>query len=137
MTVIDVPGTEDVADTRVKECDRPAACAQNPRAMGSTVHTGGPDRIGIHPGTPKPTATATHGDHRTVMSFAVAGLRTPGPTYDDPGCVRETFPEFPRGVPGLRRGPASLTPGPDAPANARPTGTRCPRAQPERQQWGA
>lgn len=51
-------------------------------------------RIEIHPGTPKPTEIATHGDHRIVMSFAVAGLRTPGLTYDDPGCVRKTFPRF-------------------------------------------
>lgn len=29
-----------------------------------------------------------------VMSFAVAGLRTPGTTFDDPGCVRKTFPAF-------------------------------------------
>lgn len=84
---------EDVANTRVKECDRLEACAQNLRAMGITVHTG-PDWIEIHPGTPKPTEIATHGDHRIVMSFAVAGLRTPGLTYDDPGCVRKTFPGF-------------------------------------------
>lgn len=84
---------EDVANTRVKECDRLEACAENLRAMGVTVHTG-PDWIEIHPGTPKPTGIATHGDHRIVMSFAVAGLRTPGLTYDDPGCVRKTFPRF-------------------------------------------
>ncbi|MFI1184713.1 3-phosphoshikimate 1-carboxyvinyltransferase [Streptomyces californicus] len=84
---------EDVANTRVKECDRLEACAANLRAMGVTVHTG-PDRIEIHPGTPKPVEIATHGDHRVVMSFAVAGLRTPGLTYDDPGCVRKTFPRF-------------------------------------------
>ncbi|NDZ61755.1 3-phosphoshikimate 1-carboxyvinyltransferase [Streptomyces anulatus] len=84
---------EDVANTRVKECDRLEACAGNLRAMGVTVHTG-PDWIEIHPGTPKPTEIATHGDHRIVMSFAVAGLRTPGLTYDDPGCVRKTFPGF-------------------------------------------
>ncbi|MFH9474758.1 3-phosphoshikimate 1-carboxyvinyltransferase [Streptomyces anulatus] len=84
---------EDVANTRVKECDRLEACAENLRAMGITVHTG-PDWIEIHPGTPKPTEITTHGDHRIVMSFAVAGLRTPGLTYDDPGCVRKTFPGF-------------------------------------------
>lgn len=28
------------------------------------------------------------------MSFAVTGLRAPGMTYDDPGCVRKTFPRF-------------------------------------------
>ncbi|WP_406145611.1 3-phosphoshikimate 1-carboxyvinyltransferase [Streptomyces sp. NBC_01012] len=84
---------EDVANTRVKECDRLEACAENLRNMGITVHTG-PDWIEIHPGTPRPTEIATHGDHRIVMSFAVAGLRAPGMSYDDPGCVRKTFPGF-------------------------------------------
>jgi len=36
----------------------------------------------------------TYGDHRVVMSFAVAGLRVPGISFDDPGCVRKTFPGF-------------------------------------------
>ncbi|MCX5400106.1 3-phosphoshikimate 1-carboxyvinyltransferase [Streptomyces sp. NBC_00102] len=84
---------EDVANTRVKECDRLEACAENLRAMGITVHTG-PDWIEIHPGTPRPVEITTHGDHRIVMSFAVAALRNPGTTYDDPGCVRKTFPDF-------------------------------------------
>ncbi|MEI7030759.1 3-phosphoshikimate 1-carboxyvinyltransferase [Streptomyces pratensis] len=84
---------EDVANTRVKECDRLDACAQNLRRMGITVDTG-PDWIEIRPGTPAPAEIATHGDHRIVMSFAVAGLRAPGLTYDDPGCVRKTFPQF-------------------------------------------
>ena len=69
------------------------ACAENLRRLGITVHTGR-DWIEIHPGTPKPAEIATHGDHRIVMSFAVTGLRTPGITFDDPGCVRKTFPAF-------------------------------------------
>ncbi|NED82298.1 3-phosphoshikimate 1-carboxyvinyltransferase [Streptomyces sp. SID11233] len=84
---------EDVGNTRVKECDRLEACAGNLRRMGITVATG-PDWIEILPGTPRAAEIATHGDHRIVMSFAVAGLRTPGLTYDDPGCVRKTYPGF-------------------------------------------
>ncbi|MFD4949200.1 3-phosphoshikimate 1-carboxyvinyltransferase [Streptomyces sp. NPDC058239] len=84
---------EDVGNTRVKECDRLEACAHNLRRMGITVGTGR-DWIEIHPGTPRPTEITTHGDHRIVMSFAVAGLRVPGITFDDPGCVRKTFPGF-------------------------------------------
>lgn len=86
---------EDVANTRVKECDRLEACAENLRRMGITVATG-PDWIEIHPGTPHATEIATHGDHRMAMSFAVTALRTasPGVTFDDPGCVRKTFPAF-------------------------------------------
>ncbi|MEU4266904.1 3-phosphoshikimate 1-carboxyvinyltransferase [Streptomyces sp. NPDC026092] len=85
---------EDVANTRVKECDRLDACAENLRRLGVTVTTG-PDWIEIQPGTPTgPAEIATHGDHRIVMSFAVTALRTLGITYDDPGCVRKTFPGF-------------------------------------------
>ncbi|MEU9045514.1 MULTISPECIES: 3-phosphoshikimate 1-carboxyvinyltransferase [unclassified Kitasatospora] len=84
---------EDVHNTRVKECDRLEACAANLRAMGITVATGD-DWIEIHPGAPRPVEIATHADHRIVMSFAVTSLRTPGITFDDPGCVRKTFPGF-------------------------------------------
>ncbi|MFI8370783.1 3-phosphoshikimate 1-carboxyvinyltransferase [Streptomyces sp. NPDC085466] len=85
---------EDVANTRVKECDRLDACAENLRRLGITVTTG-PDWIEIRPGTPAgPVEIATHGDHRIVMSFAVTALRTPGITFDDPGCVKKTFPDF-------------------------------------------
>ncbi|MEU3605827.1 3-phosphoshikimate 1-carboxyvinyltransferase [Streptomyces sp. NPDC035033] len=87
---------EDVGNTRVKECDRLDACAENLRRLGVTVETG-PDWIEIHPGTPTgPAEIATHGDHRIVMSFAVTALRTPGITFDDPGCVKKTFPDFHR-----------------------------------------
>ncbi|MGW7819195.1 3-phosphoshikimate 1-carboxyvinyltransferase [Streptomyces puniciscabiei] len=85
---------EDVANTRVKECDRLQACADNLRGLGVPVTTG-PDWIEIRPGMPAPgTGIRTFGDHRIAMSFAVTGLRTPGLSYDDPGCVRKTFPGF-------------------------------------------
>ncbi|MFE7166202.1 3-phosphoshikimate 1-carboxyvinyltransferase [Streptomyces sp. NPDC057616] len=85
---------EDVANTRVKECDRLDACAENLRRLGVDVRTG-PDWIEIHPGTPTPaTEIKSYGDHRIVMSFAVTGLRTPDVSFDDPGCVRKTFPAF-------------------------------------------
>ncbi|KUH36222.1 hypothetical protein ATE80_24830 [Streptomyces kanasensis] len=84
---------EDVADTRVNECDRLDVRAENLRRLGVTATTG-PDRLEVRPGTPRPARTATHGDHRRVMSFAVTALRTPGVDFDDPGCVRKTFPGF-------------------------------------------
>ncbi|WP_371660115.1 3-phosphoshikimate 1-carboxyvinyltransferase [Streptomyces sp. NBC_00280] len=89
---------EDVANTRVKECDRLDACAENLRRLGVRVETG-PDWIEIHPCPPGTSPTPdtdikSYGDHRIVMSFAVTGLRTPGITFDDPGCVRKTFPGF-------------------------------------------
>ncbi|MFE7189266.1 3-phosphoshikimate 1-carboxyvinyltransferase [Kitasatospora sp. NPDC057541] len=84
---------ENVANTRVKECDRLDACAGNLRRLGIEVATGD-DWIEIRPGVPRGTALDSHGDHRIVMSFSVTALRTPGITFDDPGCVRKTFPEF-------------------------------------------
>ncbi|MDO0933327.1 3-phosphoshikimate 1-carboxyvinyltransferase [Streptomyces sp. DG2A-72] len=86
---------EDVANTRVKECDRLEACAENLRRLGVEAETG-PDWIEIHPGTPVTSGAEikTYGDHRIVMSFAVTGLRVPGVSFDDPGCVRKTFPGF-------------------------------------------
>ncbi|MFH9401302.1 3-phosphoshikimate 1-carboxyvinyltransferase [Streptomyces sp. NPDC017638] len=85
---------EDVGNTRVKECDRLEACADNLRRLGAEVATGA-DWIEIRPSVPAPgVEIKTYGDHRIVMSFAVTGLRTPGLTYDDPGCVRKTFPGF-------------------------------------------
>ncbi|MCX5246163.1 3-phosphoshikimate 1-carboxyvinyltransferase [Streptomyces sp. NBC_00201] len=86
---------EDVANTRVKECDRLDACAENLRRLGVEVATG-PDWIEIHPGPPAGAGTQikSYGDHRIVMSFAVTALRAPGISFDDPGCVRKTFPAF-------------------------------------------
>ncbi|MEV6016065.1 3-phosphoshikimate 1-carboxyvinyltransferase [Streptomyces sp. NPDC051997] len=84
---------EDVANTRVKECDRLDACAENLRALGVRVETG-PDWIEVRPGVPAATGIRTYGDHRIAMAFAVTSLRAPGIVFDDPGCVRKTFPDF-------------------------------------------
>ncbi|MCX5261358.1 3-phosphoshikimate 1-carboxyvinyltransferase [Streptomyces canus] len=95
---------EDVANTRVKECDRLEACAENLRRLGVRVSTGS-DWIEIHPGAAPSADTriTTYGDHRIVMSFAVTGLRVPGISFDDPGCVRKTFPGFHEAFAELRR----------------------------------
>ncbi|MHA6762959.1 3-phosphoshikimate 1-carboxyvinyltransferase [Streptacidiphilus sp. PAMC 29251] len=93
---------EDVYNTRIKECDRLAACEQNLRAMGVPVSTGR-DWIEIHPARPRSAPIACHGDHRIAMSFSIAALRTPGGvTLDDPGCVRKTFPGFHEALAALR-----------------------------------
>ena len=84
---------EDVYNTRVKECDRLAACEENLRRLGIAVTTGR-DWIEIRPGTPAAAEIACFADHRIAMSFSVTGLRTPGITLDDPDCVKKTFPTF-------------------------------------------
>ena len=71
--------------------------------MGGGVATG-PDWIEIAPGTPVGTDIKTYGDHRIAMSFAVTGLRVPGISFDDPGCVRKTFPDFHEVFAELRAG---------------------------------
>jgi 3-phosphoshikimate 1-carboxyvinyltransferase len=88
---------EDVYNTRVKECDRLEASAENLRRLGIEVATGH-DWIEIRPGAPRAAEIACHGDHRMAMSFSVTGLRTPGITLDDPGCVKKTFPGFHRAL---------------------------------------
>ncbi|MGP4101111.1 3-phosphoshikimate 1-carboxyvinyltransferase [Nonomuraea sp. KM90] len=94
---------EDVYNTRVKECDRLEACAENLRRLGVPVSTGR-DWIEIHPATPRPAEITCHGDHRIAMAFSVTGLRTPGITLDEPGCVKKTFPGFHEALAGLRAG---------------------------------
>ncbi|HEX4257917.1 MAG TPA: 3-phosphoshikimate 1-carboxyvinyltransferase [Streptosporangiaceae bacterium] len=93
----------DVANTRVKECDRLDACAENLRRLGIEVATG-PDWIEIWPGTPKAAEIECRGDHRIAMSFSITGLRTPGITLDDPDCVKKTFPGFHTALAELRQG---------------------------------
>jgi quercetin dioxygenase-like cupin family protein len=51
----------------------------------------------------KPAEIECRGDHRIAMSFSITGLRTPGLTLDDPGCVRKTFPGFHAVLGDLRR----------------------------------
>jgi 3-phosphoshikimate 1-carboxyvinyltransferase len=92
---------EDVFNTRVKECDRLEACAENLRALGVPVQVGR-DWIEIHPSRPRPAHIACHGDHRIAMAFSITGLRTPGIILDDPGCVKKTFPGFHQALSDLR-----------------------------------
>ncbi|HEX4087608.1 MAG TPA: 3-phosphoshikimate 1-carboxyvinyltransferase [Trebonia sp.] len=92
---------EDIYNTRVKECDRLEACAENLRAVGVPVSVGR-DWIEIQPAAPRPARIACHGDHRIAMAFSITGLRTPGITLDDPGCVKKTFPGFHAALAELR-----------------------------------
>ncbi|MFN2494379.1 MAG: hypothetical protein ABR608_00505 [Pseudonocardiaceae bacterium] len=61
------------------------------------------DTMTIEGGTQPHGATIeTYDDHRIAMSFAVAGLRTPGVVIRDPGCVAKSFPNFWTTLDGLR-----------------------------------
>ena len=85
-----------VAHIRHKESDRIAALATELRKLGAEVDEL-PDGLVINP----PPVVSLHGasiatydDHRMAMSFAMAGLRIPGVTILDPGCVAKTYPGF-------------------------------------------
>lgn len=82
-----------VSNLRLKECDRITATATELRKLGATVEEF-EDGLEIAPGTPRGAAIDTYDDHRMAMSFALAGLRTPGVTIRDAECVSKTFPDF-------------------------------------------
>jgi 3-phosphoshikimate 1-carboxyvinyltransferase len=48
----------------------------------------------IEGGSPHGADIETYNDHRIAMSFAVAGLVTPGIEIRDKKCVDKSFPEF-------------------------------------------
>ena len=85
-----------VAHIRHKETDRIAALAAELRKLGAEVDEQ-PDGLVIDPPPAdrlRGAAIATYDDHRMAMSFALAGLRIPGVTILDPGCVAKTYPGF-------------------------------------------
>jgi len=85
-----------VAHIRHKETDRIAALACELRKFGAAV-TEFDDGLEITPPQAFPegeNAIDTYDDHRMAMSFAIAGLRVPGVTIRDPGCVAKTYPGF-------------------------------------------
>jgi 3-phosphoshikimate 1-carboxyvinyltransferase len=95
-----------VAHIRHKESDRIAALAAELRKLGARVEEM-PDGLVIDPPPPdrlRGAAIATYDDHRMAMSFALAGLRVPGVTILDPGCVAKTYPGFWDDLGRLRRG---------------------------------
>jgi 3-phosphoshikimate 1-carboxyvinyltransferase len=82
-----------VAHIRHKETDRIAALAVELRKFGAEVDEF-PDGLRIHPRPLTGAAVDTYNDHRMAMSLALVGLRVPGVTVNNPGCVAKTYPEF-------------------------------------------
>lgn len=82
-----------VAHTRLQETDRIAALATELTRLGATVEEHA-DGLRIEPSALAPAPIRTYEDHRMAMAFAVTGLRVPGLTIRDPGCVAKTFPDF-------------------------------------------
>jgi 3-phosphoshikimate 1-carboxyvinyltransferase len=82
-----------VGHLRHKESDRLAAVATELAKMGVTVQETA-DGLRILGSIPRGAVIDTYQDHRIAMSFAVAGLRTPGVAIRNPGCVAKSFPDF-------------------------------------------
>ena len=83
-----------IANLRVKECDRIHAAAAELGKLGVTVEEG-EDFLIIHPGaTLKPASIHTYDDHRVAMCFAILGLVFDPIEIEDPGCVVKSFPDF-------------------------------------------
>jgi 3-phosphoshikimate 1-carboxyvinyltransferase len=95
-----------VAHIRHKESDRIAALAAELRKLGAQVDEY-PDGLLIDPPALdrlQGARIATYDDHRMAMSFGLAGLRIPGVTILDPGCVAKTYPAFWTDLERLRTG---------------------------------
>jgi 3-phosphoshikimate 1-carboxyvinyltransferase len=87
---------ENVWNMRIKETDRLSAMRCELEKFGALVEEG-EDYLVVHPLVELPVGPIeidTYGDHRMAMAFALAGLRVPGVTIRDPGCVAKTFPDF-------------------------------------------
>jgi len=94
-----------VAHIRHKETDRIAALAAELRKLGARIDELA-DGLVIHPpaaSLPQPARINTYDDHRMAMSFALAGLKIPGVTILDPGCVAKTYPGFWKDLEAVRK----------------------------------
>ncbi|MHC4915306.1 MAG: 3-phosphoshikimate 1-carboxyvinyltransferase [Planctomycetota bacterium] len=83
----------DVAQLRVKECDRLAVMVSELGKMGITARCDR-DSLTVEGGKPRGARIDPHNDHRIAMSFAAAGLATGEQVIESPGCVAKSFPDF-------------------------------------------
>jgi 3-phosphoshikimate 1-carboxyvinyltransferase len=91
-----------VANVRVKECDRISAMATELSRLGVMVEEFA-DGLTITPFPMTSAAVLTYDDHRIAMSLALVGLKVPGVVVSDPQCVRKTYPDFWRDLESLSK----------------------------------
>eukprot|EP00397_Hematodinium_sp_SG-2012_P001043 GEMP01001044.1.p1 GENE.GEMP01001044.1~~GEMP01001044.1.p1 ORF type:complete len:1477 (+),score=332.95 GEMP01001044.1:603-4433(+) len=84
-----------IANQRVKECNRLEAMTTNLRKLGLRVNEL-PDGIEVYGPVEKsdPVSILTFDDHRIAMSFAVLGAVVPNIRICDKSCVEKTFSDF-------------------------------------------
>jgi len=90
-----------VEHLRYKETDRLAALKRELRRIGIQADVEEKTLV-VQGGDPQEAEIDTYQDHRMAMAFAVAGLRVPGISIRDPGCVNKSFPTFWTLMEGLR-----------------------------------
>jgi 3-phosphoshikimate 1-carboxyvinyltransferase len=94
-----------IASARFKETDRIRATCTELTRLGVRVEEHD-DGLTVYPCRNfKPATIRTYHDHRMAMAFALIGLRIPGITIADPGCVSKTFPKFFDVLSGLEHDP--------------------------------
>ena len=83
-----------IANLRVKECDRIAELTVELQKLGATAAEGS-DWLRVDPGwSDSDVVVDPHGDHRLAMSFAIAGLARGGVTIADEQVVAKSYPRF-------------------------------------------
>ena len=82
-----------IAHLRYKESDRLQALATELSKLGAAI-TLRPDGLEIVPSLLHGAQLGTYGDHRLVMSFALAGLRVSGVRIEEPESVKKSYPRF-------------------------------------------
>jgi 3-phosphoshikimate 1-carboxyvinyltransferase len=84
---------ENVSHLKAKESDRLASTCTELNKMGVAAVAEN-DRLLVTGGKPRGADIQTYDDHRIAMSFAMAGLVTPGVRIMEPECVEKSFPDF-------------------------------------------
>ena len=82
-----------VGHLKEKESDRLAAVATELKRMGIDASFTDSE-LRIAGGKPSGALIHTYNDHRMAMSFALAGLQTPGIVIENKECVVKSFPNF-------------------------------------------
>jgi 3-phosphoshikimate 1-carboxyvinyltransferase len=82
-----------VAHLRAKESDRLQAVVTELNRLGIAA-TATRSGVEVTGGVMRGARVATYDDHRIAMSFAMAGLLTPGIVIEDETCVNKSFPDF-------------------------------------------
>jgi 3-phosphoshikimate 1-carboxyvinyltransferase len=84
---------KNVSHLKSKESDRLTSVVNELIKMGITARCTD-DELRVAGGQPRRAEIETYGDHRMAMSFAVAGLATPGTYIRGEHCVEKSFPNY-------------------------------------------